>query len=86
MQQEISITLRPHLPPLGNPLHRQASILTIDIFVPFREQLGDLRPTAHLQFVGNPFQAHRDLPAQTRRPKHLARIPFALQAKTGLDI
>ena len=86
VQQEIAITRRPHLQPLGNPLHRQASILTIDIFMPFRAQLGDVRPIAHAQFVGDPFQTHchRDFPAQTRRPKHLARIPFARKPKPDL--
>ncbi len=78
---KIGMTRRPHLQPLGNPLHRPASVLTIGIFIPFHAPDGDVRPTAHAQFVGDPFQAHRGFPAQTRRPEHLARIPFALQGQ-----
>ena len=45
-----------------------ASVLTIDIFMPFREQVGEVRPTAHAQFVGDPCQAHRGFPSATPPP------------------
>ena len=58
------------MPPLGNPPNRQASVLTFDTFIPFREQVGGVGPTVPVQFVGDPFQAHRGCPAQTRRQNH----------------
>ena len=59
-----------------HPLTQRQDLLSCFVVLVFREQIGNVGPTSHLQPLRNPFQAHRLLLPQSPGHDEFAAVPF----------